>query len=97
MLLAPYVAGASMLPILGIAVAAMLQSGPRTGWPLLLLMDFPILLPVEFQYWNSAYYWTAILLLIWAICGWRVYSMRTESADSRTDVAEDLAAANATV
>jgi hypothetical protein len=65
--LSPYAAGDSFLTVLAIGVIPMLQTRPRLGWPLLLLTDLQYVLPREFLFSNGAYYWTGMLILVWAI------------------------------
>lgn len=71
--LAPYAAGDSFLTVLTIGVIPMLQTRPRIGWLLLLLTDLQYILPRDFLLSNGAYYWTAMLILVWAIWMWSLY------------------------
>ncbi len=72
----PYAAGDSFLTVLAIGIIPMLQTRPRVGWILLLLTDLQYVLPHDFLFANGAYYWTAMLILVWAI--WMQQFFRSE-------------------
>ncbi|MEP7286214.1 MAG: glycosyltransferase 87 family protein [Chloroflexota bacterium] len=79
LLLSPYAAGNSFLTILAIGIIPTFLARPRLGLLLLVLTDLPFFLPHDFMYWNSAYYWTGMLLLVWAIWLWQIYRIQAQS------------------
>jgi hypothetical protein len=73
MLLAPYAAGNSFLTVLAIGIVPLFQSRPLVGGLLFALTDVQYVIPHDIQYWWSAYFWTAMLLGVWAICAYSIY------------------------
>lgn len=73
MLIAPYVAGNSMLAIIAFGMIPLFIAVPPVGIVLLLLVNFPFLWSRELVYDYSSYWWTLLLLTTWGILIWRIY------------------------
>ncbi|MBN1658072.1 MAG: DUF2029 domain-containing protein [Anaerolineae bacterium] len=71
LLLAPYAAGNSFLTVAAIGLIPLFQHRRWLGLTLILLADLPILASRDLLSWQ-AYYWTALLLISWAILVWLV-------------------------
>jgi hypothetical protein len=82
MLLAPYAAGNSFLTVLAIGIIPLFQSRRWLGGLLIILSDAQLVLPRDFLYWNGAYYWTAMLLTMWAICAYLIYRGERTAAET---------------
>ncbi len=82
MLLAPYAAGNSFLTVLAIGIIPLFQSRRWLGGLLIILSDAQLVLPRDFLYWNGAYYWTAMLLTVWAICAYLIYRGERTAAET---------------
>jgi len=85
LVLSPYAAGDSFLTVLTIGVIPMIQTRPRIAWILLALTDLQYILPRDFLFANGAYYWTAMLILVWAIWMQQIYraEVRQQSIDKQ--------------
>jgi hypothetical protein len=70
LLLSPYAAGNSFLTVLAVGIIPLFQSRRLLGVVLIVLTDLSYILPREFLYWNGAYFWTTMLIGMWAIFAW---------------------------
>jgi hypothetical protein len=83
LLLAPYAAGNTTLTVLAIGVIPLFQKRPVPGLILILLTDAAFLINrAEFAPIVS-YFWTAFVVLTWAMLAWHVY--RAEWGIERND------------
>ncbi len=73
LLLAPYAAGNSFLAVLAIGIIPLFHRYRWLGLFLILLADLPFLASRDLLWWQ-AYYWTALLVISWAIFLWLVRS-----------------------
>jgi hypothetical protein len=71
LLIAPYAAGNSVLTVMAIGAIPLVQARPLLGGLLIALINFPIVWTTHQLYQYSAYYTTGLLLLCWAVMGWR--------------------------
>jgi hypothetical protein len=80
LLVAPYSAGNSALTVMAVGIIPLFQKRPRLGLALILLLNTTIFIGRDF----SAYYTTALLLLLWAVQAWWVWrsEIRLTSAGS---------------
>lgn len=100
MLLAPYVAGNSMISVLVIGVIPYFLRHPRPGLVLIALYNVPYLFLADaaFRQNNIAYWWTFTLLITWATFLWHIW--KTEIAtrsDTRAQSPTETARASQTV
>jgi hypothetical protein len=72
LILSPYSAGNSVLTVLAIGIVPLLFKRPLIGFGLFLLVDLPFFFPTSFAYNFSAFYWTAILLIVFGVLIWSV-------------------------
>ncbi|HEX2623457.1 MAG TPA: hypothetical protein VHL11_25020, partial [Phototrophicaceae bacterium] len=79
MLIAPYVAGNSMMAIVSFGMIPLLIAVPPLGLVLILLVDFPILWSRDLLFNYSSYWWTFLLLTTWLILVWRIYRSEVKS------------------
>lgn len=78
LLLAPYSAANSVLTVLAVGVIPLFQKRPLIGGLLIVLINLPFLFPPETHFNFSAYYTTALLLVIWGVFGWHVWQRSTQ-------------------
>ncbi len=86
LLLAPYAAGDSVLTVLAIGIIPLFQARPRTGLILIAFVDLQYVLPRDFLFQYSAFYWTAMLITCLGIWAWRFYQkeVRTSILDKES-------------
>lgn len=72
LLLSPYAAGNSVVTILAIGIIPLFLVRPWWGALLIALINFPYFWTREWLFLYQSYWWTAILVLTWAILCWRI-------------------------
>ena len=78
LLIAPYAAGNSVLSVLAIGMIPLFQSNLLLGGILIALVNLPFLWSTDVLYNFQAYYWTAVVLLVWAVLAWRCLSAASQ-------------------
>jgi hypothetical protein len=78
MLLAPYTAGNSFLTCVALGIVPLFITRPKIGIILFVLTDLPFLATQEMRYWWGAYYWTAMLLVVWGTYAWLLWQTHTK-------------------
>lgn len=73
MLLSPYAAGNSFLTVLAIGIIPLFQSRPLLGGLFIALVDLQYVIPRDILFWWGSYFWTAMLLAVWAVCAYSIY------------------------
>jgi len=84
LLLAPYAAGNSVLTVLAVAVIPIFLSSSAVGLGLILLVDALYFIPREILFSWSAYYWTAYLAIVIAVCATILLRPVLKAAPART-------------
>lgn len=79
MLVAPYVAGNSIMTILAIALIPLFVVSPLVGGGLILMVNLPFLWTPQQLTDYQSYWWTLILLLTWICLNWRIYQQEIVS------------------
>jgi hypothetical protein len=73
MLLSPYTAGNSFLTIVGLGVIPLFLARPPLGLALLVLTNLPYFADKNWLFNCQSYYWTVLLLIVWAGWGGRLW------------------------
>jgi hypothetical protein len=78
LLLAPYAAANSVLTVLAVGVIPLFQKRPWIGAVLIALINLPFVFPPDVQFNYSAWYTTALLLVIWGVLNWTTHPIAAE-------------------
>lgn len=78
LLIAPYAAGNSVLSVLAIGMIPLFQSNLLLGGILVALVNLPFLWSTDVLYNFQSYYWTVVVLIIWAVLVWRCLSAASQ-------------------
>ena len=78
LLIAPYAAGNSVLSVLAIGMIPLFQSNLLLGGILIALVNLPFLWSTDVLYNFQSYYWTVVVLIIWAVLVWRCLSAASQ-------------------
>jgi hypothetical protein len=88
LLIALYAAGNSVLSVLAIGMIPLFQSNRLLGGILIALVNIPFLWSPDMLYNFQAYYWTAVILITWAILAWRCLSVDSQLRVSESTLVE---------
>lgn len=73
MLVAPYAAGNNLATVNSISLVPLFLVSPWVGGALIFLINFPGFWPRDLAFNYQTYWWTGLMVIIWAVLLWRIY------------------------